>query len=691
MKTRIVVYFAVVLLMAGSMIAGAQTAPLEVRPATIERVATPVSSDLRARVPMEKPVRTIHYQGLFRNRIIVKFKDGPKVRVEAVAPAPAGTPVPQLKYKVEKLTPRDRAAMQKIQLSDDKVRGDLNRVNTVLQRPAVKAWGPLFSRPEGDLSAERVHAEKLTGIEHADLSNYFSITLKDDQDASPMADEFNALESVEIAYLAPIGEDADIPPTTASYDASQGYLDAAPGGIDARFAWTQNGGRGPLVRIIDVEQGWNLSHEDLRSAFFTDGVIKGGNSKQHGTAVLGEMVGRNDGHGVAGIVHSADHGVVSAVRKRTLLFFSWEEYNLAEAINVASSRLSPGDLILIEQHAKGPGSGLTCACNCGQFEYVAMEYWQAEYDAIRAATSRGIIVVEAAGNGGMNLDDARYGGRFNRTTRDSGAILVGGGSSNTHAPMCWTNFGGRVDVQGWGENVMTTGYGDVRANGSDDRQWYTRTFSGTSSASPIVTGAAAAIQGIRKYAGMEGMGPIELRSLLTQTGTAQSGANHIGPLPDLRAAIGRLELEDCISFNAANADARLINGQWKVVDGNMWLLHYGSDGTGAVKAENTIHHYGMNEQCFIGRPNPSMTYYLVNNASPAGAFSGEDCIPFTPANLAVRLINGRWKIVDGSVYVLDFGDKRNEADAALRTIKKYGFTRICYVRRPNAPMTYFRR
>jgi hypothetical protein len=123
----------------------------------------------------------------------------------------------------------------------------------------------------------------------------------------------------------------------------------------------------------------------------------------------------------------------------------------------------------------------------------------------------------------------------------------------------------------------------------------------------------------------------------------------------------------------------------------MWLLHYGSDGVGAVKAESVIHHYGMNKQCFIGRPSASMTYYLVNNASPLGGFSGEDCISFSPSNLLVRSISGRWKIVDGSIYLLDFGSKKNEADAALRTIRKYGFTKICYVRRPNPPMTYFRR
>jgi hypothetical protein len=60
--------------------------------------------------------------------------------------------------------------------------------------------------------------------------------------------------------------------------------------------------------------------------------------------------------------------------------------------------------------------------------------------AIRAATGRGIHVIEAAGNGGMDLDDARYGRRFDRTFRDSGAIVVGASDSNRD-PARFTDFG----------------------------------------------------------------------------------------------------------------------------------------------------------------------------------------------------------------------------------------------------------
>jgi len=43
----------------------------------------------------------------------------------------------------------------------------------------------------------------------------------------------------------------------------QGYLDPAPGGIDARYAWRVPGGTGRGVTVVDLEQGFNLDHEDL--------------------------------------------------------------------------------------------------------------------------------------------------------------------------------------------------------------------------------------------------------------------------------------------------------------------------------------------------------------------------------------------------------------------------------------------
>ena len=60
------------------------------------------------------------------------------------------------------------------------------------------------------------------------------------------------------------------------------------------------------------------------------------------------------------------------------------------------------------------------------------EWVPAIYDAIVTATSAGIVVVEAAGNGRENLDGAAYGATFPAGRPDSGAIIVGAGG----APGC---------------------------------------------------------------------------------------------------------------------------------------------------------------------------------------------------------------------------------------------------------------
>ena len=77
--------------------------------------------------------------------------------------------------------------------------------------------------------------------------------------------------------------------------------------------------------------------------------------------------------------------------------------------------------------------------------YLPAEDVQAVYDSIRLATAKGIIVAEAAGNGQMDLDQPFWRGRFDRSVRDSGAILVGAGDAFGE-PLWFTNFGSRVDI-----------------------------------------------------------------------------------------------------------------------------------------------------------------------------------------------------------------------------------------------------
>jgi hypothetical protein len=161
------------------------------------------------------------------------------------------------------------------------------------------------------------------------------------------------------------------------------------------------------------------------------------------------------------------------------------------------------------------------------------------FDAIASATAQGVIVVEPAGNGGVDLDGAACAGWFDRAVRDSGAIVVAAGHPSTRARLSFSSYGSRVDVQGWGQAVATTGYGDLFDPG-DARQRYTADFGGTSSASALVAGAAVAVQGALRARGLSPLDAAELRELLASTGTPQGGFAPIGPLPDVIAALAAL-------------------------------------------------------------------------------------------------------------------------------------------------------
>jgi serine protease len=313
---------------------------------------------------------------------------------------------------------------------------------------------------------------------------------------------------------------------TPDYMSQQGYLMAPPAGVNALAVESMPGGRGSTMQMIDVELGWNFSHEDLTSPFFTRGNITSTlDLRNHGTAVLGEIRGNDNGMGVRGIVPDAGIGASSAYGSP-----------VSSAILYAGQALQTGDAILIELHAPGPN-----ADGNGQFGYVPMEYWQDNFDAIQVVTANGLVVCEAAGNGSQDLDDPVYGVIFDREWRDSGAIMCGAANSSG-IPYSWSNHGSRVDLNGWGGNVVTCGYGDLQGNPDfPEDQFYTSFFSGTSSASPIVTGSVMALQGLTKAAYGGPIDAFTMRTLLAETGTPQQPGSNVGSRPDILAAFQNLE------------------------------------------------------------------------------------------------------------------------------------------------------
>jgi hypothetical protein len=160
----------------------------------------------------------------------------------------------------------------------------------------------------------------------------------------------------------------------------------------------------------------------------------------------------------------------------------------------------------------------------------------------------------------------------------------------------------------------------------------------------------------------------------------------------LASYVPRNEL-DCVPFDPGQITVERIGVGWKIVAGDLWLLDFEENENDALIALKIIKHYGMNSQCFVGRPYPSMIFYLVNGKAPEGPMIGEDTVQLIPlVFLEVKQINGRWKIVKGNLPLMDFNQQEDEARQALSYILRYGFQYICYVgNRTNPSMIYFRK
>jgi serine protease len=399
------------------------------------------------------------------------------------------------------------------------------------------------------LEMEREAAQTKYAPLHS-LTQYWRLDLRGHlrEDITRILKLLSELPEVDSAWEEPLSTLPAVTPGDDSYNADQGYQDPAPAGIDARWMWTQPNGEGAGIGIVDVEGGWRVTHEDLagKSPTLIHGV-QFASWEDHGTAVLGEIVAIDNTTGVVGSAPA-----INSIRMSSIYDSSGTQH-VTDALAAAVAAMSAGQILLIELQTSG---------------YLPEETLDDRLDVIRLATARGIIVVEAAGNGNNNLDSWSTGGlqRLNRTSPDfvdSGVIMVGASVSTVpHERWQYSNFGSRIDCFAWGENVTSTGYGDLDNGGGNADRWYTDTFQGTSSASPIIVSAAALVQS--SYQAITGtlLSPGQMRALLSNpaTGTAQGTtvAGAIGVMPNLAAIIPTLALVPDIYLRDAVGDAGVI-------------------------------------------------------------------------------------------------------------------------------------
>jgi serine protease len=441
-----------------------------------------------------------------------------------------------------------------VRLSPDAVSTDSNNISELAKKKNSTNLINLFekyksaditSRPLVKNTSKAVELENKLDLKNKSskssslhsLTSYWRLDTRklSESEKQEFIKELKESPEIELVYREKYASDPLANSMVNPYSPSQKYLGPAPVGIDAYYAWSRNNGNGNGVGIIDLEQGWIPNHEDLKDKnpllIFNDNLDGIGDYKgNHGTAVLGEIIGVDNEVGIIGIAPG-----ISSVR---MVSHYEAETNtnghVADAILASLEVMSPGDILLLEI----------------QKDYYPTEIEPADFDAIRLAVDNGIIVIEAAGNGNYNLDNVtneegkKILNKNSPDFQDSGAIMVGASESSLpHNRASFSNYGSRIDCYAWGENITTTGYGDLDNGNGNDNRTYTKQFGGTSGASPIITGAAAILQSIHENELGYRLSSEEMRTLLSNpaTGTPQGPAEgHIGIMPNLRLILENL-------------------------------------------------------------------------------------------------------------------------------------------------------
>jgi len=344
---------------------------------------------------------------------------------------------------------------------------------------------------------------------------------------------------IETAYPAPeVSNPRGVPNDPGgTLFSSQLYLHDAPRGVGATNAWSLSpgGACGAGTSLIDLEGGWSLTHKSI----YGQGpprLLWGKNADAdmtHGNSVLGIICAKDDQP--KGIVGIAPH--LGSVR---VISHSGKSSNIGDAITKAANNLSVGGVLVIEVQIKPYKTAA----------YQPVEVEDYVYSQILDAVSKGVVVIEAAGNGASSLEtvapvldrcDTSAASKF----RDSGAIMVAGGSitaMNTWERWWQSNYGSRVDCFADAFRATTAKYPDNDA--------YTETFDGTSSATAIIAGVALSTQGMYNKKFGRFLDGVRLRTMLTNAATATpsvvaplncaSVGEWIGVMPDLVAIFKNL-------------------------------------------------------------------------------------------------------------------------------------------------------
>jgi len=274
-----------------------------------------------------------------------------------------------------------------------------------------------------------------------------------------------------------------------------GYSGTPDADIDAEEAWENSTGSGDVVVAV-IDSGINYRHEDLRENMWInyDELNGQDNVDDDNNGCIDDIYGCDftdegsdpmdrDGHGtmVAGVIGArGDNGKgISGV--------AWDVSLMALKVVDSEGRINNGYLYsafeyILEMKERGVNIAVVNASYSGE------DFDQEEKDYIELLKEKGILLVAAAGNEGKNIDPD-HNPEYPASYDCDNIIAVAATDQDDHLPVdyetdrIWTNYGQiSVDLAAPGVNLLTT-----------DKDGGYVYFSGTSAATPMVTGAVAVL------------------------------------------------------------------------------------------------------------------------------------------------------------------------------------------------------
>jgi hypothetical protein len=341
-------------------------------------------------------------------------------------------------------------------------------------------------------------------------------------------------------------------PSVALAEEPLGYLQPAPKGVGSETVWGLPGGTGENVRLIVCDAAFWSGHEDLpvTIANETPDVAPANNELQHGTLSLGVLLAQHNAIGVNGMCPTPHEAhFYSYLQSQAQRDSNIDALTAAlDSLTTVVSDSGAGGYILLLEAQLALSS--TTVSSCARPTYVPVEANPDYFSAIAHLVEYyDVVVIEPAGNGGgelCSLSDG-FGVYWNPddSANNSGAIMVGAGTpgegtaGTALSKIASSNYGERVDCQGWGLLVQST---SINYDSGHPASAYTNHME-TSGASAVVAGVVACVQSTHFGAYDWYLSPEELRQILRsdEINTDQpTSTERIGPLPNLDALLGAL-------------------------------------------------------------------------------------------------------------------------------------------------------